>query len=285
VRFRVGWGQKGFCRTKDAARVAERSALLATFVPAEGSADLVFYEPSVSPRAVRSVQQAFDLSVPRLPVGTLKSKSTPKTYVYKDIEQMRSVSCVNKAAIGYFDGAIHVVGDSRYGLSRIRVTIIHEYVHFLLLERGIRLPMWLHEGMAMEFARERWWKDPTLGLMQWLLEQHIPFGAMATAFPSTADEKFALAAYYQSQMMFQFAFKDGAGSNLDALIEDLALGRVRSSDAFVAAVGLSGDALERAWREFLVEKQNERRGETPLENVVDELPSGESTRSVDARLH
>lgn len=161
---------------------------------------------------------------------------------------------------------------------------MHEYIHFLLLERGIRLPMWLHEGMAMEFASERWWNDPALGLMQWLLERHIPFGAMATAFPSTADEKFALAVYYQSQMMFQFAFKDRPGRRLDALIEGLAQGSVRSSDSFVTAVGLSGDALERAWREFLIETQNERRGETPLENVLDRLPSGGSTHAVDPGL-
>ena len=265
LRFQVRWGQQGFCAPKDARRLAARSALLKTFVAAEGSATRVFYDPSVSPRALNDVQGALNYAMHDLPTGSLEPRPAPVTYVYRDADQMLSVSCVDKSAIGYFDGAMHVVGDSRYGGARIHETVVHEYIHFLLLERGVRLPMWLHEGMAMEYSMEHWWEEPSLGLMTWLVGNHIPFREMAKAFPSISDEKFAVAAYYQSQMMFRFAFRGSASQNtlrdksvrveLVALLEGLAQGQVRDSEAFSMATGLSGEALERAWSQFLVEEQ------------------------------
>lgn len=259
MRFQVRWGQKGLCGPKDASRIHQRNALLLTFVAAAGADNSVLHEPSVSPRVLKDVQEALDYAVHRLPKGVLEPKAAPVTYIYKNVEQMQNVSCVNRAAIGYFDGAIHIAGDSRYSGMRIQETVVHEYVHYLLLGRGIRSPMWLHEGMAMQYAQEHWCDDPSLGLMAWLAKSHIPFVAMTKAFPYAADEKFAVAAYCQSQMMFEFAFRGvqdrSANDKVAALLEELAQGTVRDSEAFFVAAGLSGEALERAWDSHVEEKQ------------------------------
>lgn len=260
LRFQVRWGQSGFCGPKDLSRIAARAALLATFVPVEGAASPVFHEPSVDRKVLKDVQEGLDYAVRVFPLRYLEAKPAPVTYVYRDVAQLQSVSCVNKATVGYYDGAIHIAGDRRNAPFRIKETIAHEYMHHLLIERGVQLPMWLHEGLAMQHGQEDWWKDSSLGLVDWLAGQHIPFEAMTAAFPYTSDEKFALAVYYQSHMMLRFAQgRKGGEARLAALIEGLAQRKIRPAEAFTFATGLSGAELERAWGDFLVDRGNETR--------------------------
>lgn len=255
LRFQVRWGESGFCGPKARSRTSARAALLATFVPLDGAAYPVLHDPSVDRNVLKDVQEGLDYAVREFPLRYLEAKPAPMTYVYKDVEQLQGVSCVNKATVGYYDGAIHVASDRRYTRWRIKETIVHEYMHHLLIERGVALPMWLHEGLAMQHAQEDWWKDSSLGLVDWLATRHIPFEAMTAAFPYTSDEKFALAVYYQSYMMVQFAQAGRRGdARMAALIEGLAQRKIRPAEAFTFATGLSGSELERAWSDFLAHR-------------------------------
>ncbi len=89
--------------------------------------------------------------------------SSPSVVVYRSLNQMRSVSCVNTSAYGYYDGAIHLSGNPNGGAIQLEQTVLHEFVHHVLLQQGVRLPMWLSEGIAMLVANERWWEQPELG--------------------------------------------------------------------------------------------------------------------------
>jgi hypothetical protein len=259
TRFDVRWDTPGLCGTQDVGRVLHRDALLATFVQMDAIATPAFYDPGVDPAVLKEIPWFQNYVVNDMPIPAgLNALALPTIYIYRNIDQMLSVSCVNHAAIGYYDGAIHIAGDVRLGSQPIAETLIHEYVHYLLNKSGIRLPMWLHEGLAMKSANEQWWHDPSLGLQSWLVERHLPFAAMVTAFPATADEKFALAVYYQSLMMTKFVLERetrAGAKGLSALLVALARRQVSAADAFSWSTDLDGDALELAWAEFLTRQE------------------------------
>ncbi|WNG61838.1 hypothetical protein F0U59_49345 [Archangium gephyra] len=270
-RFQVRWGENGLCGPGDGQRVAQRSALLGTFVALDAAGTTVRHDPHVDPVVLREVQVV--LGAVRSPSHApmrrifgqeLDRLSPPEVYVYRDVQQMLDVSCVNRAAIGYYDGAIHLSGDTRHGIENIKKTVVHEYVHHVLIGLGIKVPMWLHEGLAMKLAGETWWADPSLGLVAWLRNQHLPFEAMAGAFPHTADEKFAMAAYYQSLAMLEFLQDRQGDEGVAALVQALARSEVTAKEAFSSA-GLTGDALEQAWKEFLARRYQER--DNPMQRL------------------
>ncbi|WP_257460430.1 peptidase MA family metallohydrolase [Archangium lipolyticum] len=263
-RFQVRWGESGLCGLGDARRVAQRHALLGTFVALGAAGTTVRHDPHVDPVVLRevlsvlgAVQSPSQSPIRRVFGRELDRLPPPEVYVYRDVQQMLDVSCVNRAAIGYYDGAIHLSGDPRHGIETLRQTVVHEYVHHVLIGLGIKVPMWLHEGLAMKLAGENWWVDPSLGLVAWLRDQHLPFEAMTGAFPHTADEKFALAAYYQSFAMLEFLWDRQGDDGVAALVRALARGELDAKEAF-SSTGVSGDALEQAWREFLARRYRER---------------------------
>jgi hypothetical protein len=259
TRFDVRWDTPGLCGTQDVWRVSHRDALLLTFSQVSDVATPVFYDPRVDPVVLKEMRWFQNYVVHDMPIPAgLDVVAPPTIYVYKDVDQMLSVSCVNHAAIGYYDGAIHIAGDVHFGFQRIAETLIHEYIHHVLNRLGIRVPMWLHEGLAMKSANEQWWHDPSLGLESWLVEQHLPFVAMVSAFPATADEKFALAVYCQSIMMVEFVSERETrvgAKGLSALITALVQRQVSAAEAFSWSTDLYGDALELAWTEFLTRRR------------------------------
>jgi hypothetical protein len=177
--------------------------------------------------------------------------SLPPVIVYRNVDEMRSIACVNEGAIGYYDGSIHLSLERERSERHVRETIVHELVHHVLLSMGVRQPMWFHEGLAMFAAGERWFADPRLGLERWLKQQHLPFDSLTVAFPHTADETFAAAAYYQSFMMLQFVRSRRGDQVIRALAQDLASGHLSPSQAFTSAAGLAPAQIEPAWRAFI----------------------------------
>lgn len=133
---------------------------------------------------------------------------------------MRDVACVNTATQGYYDGAIHLPATDP-DASR---TVVHEHVHHVLNALGLRKPMWFHDGLAMYAADERWFQDPRLGLVTWLRSAHLPFPALVEAFPHTADELFAGAAYYQSYQMVSFVGTKSGRADFGWFIESVTSG-------------------------------------------------------------
>jgi hypothetical protein len=260
-RFTVRWGSEGLCTPDEARqRRAMREALLATFLLEPWPHGTILRSPNIRPEVVEMVKQSLERgrSISSSLLSWQVAPSHPTTLVYESLEQMREVSCVNRSAIGYYDGSIHLSGNWGHRLFQIRDTIVHEYMHHVLLGAGVRLPMWLQEGLAMSAASEDWWLDSSLGLEKWLLDSHLPFAAMVPAFPHTADEKFAGAAYYQSYMMTLFVYERGDTRAYATLVNALAQQQVTPHEAFHFATGLCDDALEAEWRAFL-ERQHAQR--------------------------
>jgi hypothetical protein len=185
----------------------------------------------------------------------------PPIYLYRDVEQMRSIACVNGSRIAYYDGSVHIAGDSRFTEATIRQAASHEYVHHILVTIGVERPFWLHEGLAMQIAEERWWRKPGLGLQEWLARKHFPFDALVDLVPQVdKDESAANAAYYQSYMMVRFIAQRRGDRYFRDLLDDLAWARMSPEDAFARGAAeppLAPAALEEEWRRF-VDASNER---------------------------
>lgn len=249
-RFTVRWGQAGLCGEEPLARMEQRrAALLATFIGVRRAGTLVYADPDAPQAFVDQVGASLAearVIITRL-LGPSADVALPVIYVYATADQMRDVACVNTATAGYYDGAIHLPATD----PDAHRTVIHEHVHHVLNALGLRKPMWLHEGLAMYAADERWWEDPRLGLTAWLHGQHLPFPALVEAFPHTADELFAGAAYYQSYQMVSFLRARSGRADFFWLVEGLTSGRLTAPTAFGESVGLQDEQLESAWRSFI----------------------------------
>ena len=247
-RFTIRWGQPGLCGDEPLERMAgRRRALLASFIGVRRAGALILRHPNAPPEFAEVVGDALAqgrLIATRL-LGPTADVALPVVYVYENGEQMRDVACVNTATQGYYDGAIHLPASDPDAAR----TVIHELMHHVLNTLGVRKPMWLHEGLAMYAADERWWEDPRLGLTTWLRTRHLPFPAMVEAFPHTADELFAGAAYYQSYQMVRFVLSRAGRGDLFWLVDALVSERLTPQSCF--AQGLDEPQLEAAWSAFI----------------------------------
>lgn len=250
-RFGARWEKAGLCADdRFSGEGSRRARLFETFATVRRAGTLVHHDPSV-PVAVVDLAGAALEDARRVVVSLLGARADvpmPSVYVYASNEQLRDVACVNNASVvGYYDGAIHLPGDD---VDLVR-TVKHELVHHVLNALSVRGPLWLHEGLALYAADERWWQDPRLGLVAWLREKHLPFPAMAEAFPHTADPLFAGAAYYQSFQMISFVGQRARRPDFGWLVEGLESGQLSTQRCFEEAVGLDGAALEQAWSAFV----------------------------------
>ena len=87
--------------------------------------------------------------------------------------------------------------------------------------------------------------------MTWLRSTHLPFPALTEAFPHTADELFAGAAYYQSLQMVTFLATHSGRSDFSWFVDGVVSGTFVPQSSFSDATGLSGDQLESSWRAFI----------------------------------
>ncbi|WNG18309.1 hypothetical protein [Cystobacter fuscus] len=247
-RLRVRWGKPGLCE-EGTRPLVDREALLSRFVAGPEGAEHIRRDPVLPALSAEFARQELDRAhrLLRILLGSqVDAVRAPSVFLYSSVEQLVSAACVNRATRGYYDGAIHVATERDLSES-----LLHEYTHHVLNQLGVRKPMWLHEGMAMLVARETWWQDPRLGLHDWLPEGHLPFEALVEAFPHTADELFAGAAYYQSIAMVFFIRVRGAQPDLGVLVEQLARGEVSPRSAFAYAAGREGRALHEAFRDYV----------------------------------
>lgn len=254
ARFQVRWGDEGQCGSKRlSAMRAERESLLSSFpTRAFGEATIAF-DPRLDARVVALVADRLVTAraVTAQWIDWLPNVPPPATIVYFDTAQLQSVACVSAQTIGYFDGRLHISADASLSETMVGQTVIHEYVHFALNTLSIPKPMWLHEGLAMRVAEETWFQDSRLDFARWLREHRLPFDAMVYAFPHTADEKFALAAYYQSARMVDFIQAQRGPTAARELVRLLSTHAVTADDAFVRGAGLTPSSLEPYWKDFV----------------------------------
>ncbi len=254
ARFQVRWGDEGQCGSKRlAAMRAERESLLANFPTRSFGEATIAFDPRLDPRVVALVADRLIAARAATAqwIDWLPNVPPPATIVYFDTAQLQSVACVSAQTIGYFDGRLHVSADASLSEAMVGQTVIHEYVHFALNTLSIPKPMWLHEGLAMRVAEETWFQDSRLDFARWLREHRLPFDAMVYAFPHTADEKFALAAYYQSARMVDFIQTQRGPTAARELVRLLSTHAVTADDAFVRGAGLTPSSLEPYWKDFV----------------------------------
>lgn len=252
-RFGVRWGQEGLCGEEPLQRLAERrAALLASFSGVRRAGTTIFHDPDAPIAFVDGVGEALAQArviATRL-LGPRADVALPIIYVYASADQLRDVACVNTATQGYYDGAIHLPATDADAWR----TVVHEHLHHVLNALGLKKPMWFHEGLAMYAADERWWEDPRLGLVTWLRSAHLPFPALTEAFPHTADELFAGAAYFQSLQMVNFLAARSGRGDFAWFVDGVVAGTFGPQTSFSDAAGLSGEQLESAWRGFVLSR-------------------------------
>jgi hypothetical protein len=123
----------------------------------------------------------------------------PPIYVHASVEALRKYSCVNAAAVAFYDGSIHLADVSRQrgGNMEMLRSLRHEYTHHVLMMHGIHEPIWLQEGLAMQVADESYdiSKVTTPG---------IDIREMSLSFPHTASAEYAQRFYRQAYAMVSF---------------------------------------------------------------------------------
>jgi hypothetical protein len=154
TRLRL-WSQPGMCPASAEATSA-REALSAHFQYWAGGELGQFH---VDPRlpldaltpvlgyiaeAEREIATRLRLSVPRA-----------DTFLYFDKQLLTAAACISAEIAAYYDGALHVVAAD----PDLRASVWHEYTHHALISSGLLGPAWAQEGIAMNIARETWWRD------------------------------------------------------------------------------------------------------------------------------
>ena len=253
-RFTIRWDDEGACAEKPRVQLKPaRDALLATFLERRIGDAVFLHDPRVDPseltRLFARLQSARIATAAW--IDWAPNTPPPATIVYRTSEQLRSVACVNEQTVGYFDGRLHVSADPELPEPVVEQTVVHEYVHFALNQLGVAKPMWLHEGLAMHVAEETWFTNSRLDFRRWLQTNKLPFEGMVFAFPHTADEKFALVAYYQSFRMVDFVMEQRGPAAIRSLVSQLSSKSLTAEDAFVQGAGLSPSTLEAQWQRFV----------------------------------
>lgn len=253
-RFTIRWDDEGACAEKPRLQLKPaRDALLATFLERRIGDAVFLHDPRVDPsqltRLFARLQSARIATAAW--IDWAPNTPPPATIVYRTSEQLRSVACVNEQTVGYFDGRLHVSADPELPEPIIEQTVVHEYLHFALNQVGVAKPMWLHEGLAMHVAEETWFNNSRLDFKRWLQTNKLPFEGMVFAFPHTADEKFALVAYYQSFRMVDFVMEQRGPAAIRSLVSQLSSKSLTAEDAFVQGAGLSPSTLDAQWQRFV----------------------------------
>jgi hypothetical protein len=253
-RFTIRWDDEGACAEKPRVQLKPaRDALLATFLERRIGDAVFLHDPRVDPseltRLFARLQSARIATAAW--IDWAPNTPPPATIVYRTSEQLRSVACVNEQTVGYYDGRLHVSADPELPEPVIEQTVVHEYLHFALNQVGVSKPMWLHEGLAMHVAEETWFTNSRLDFRRWLQTNKLPFEGMVFAFPHTADEKFALVAYYQSFRMVDFVMEQRGPAAIRSLVSQLSSKSLTAEDAFVQGAGLSPSTLEAQWQRFV----------------------------------
>lgn len=121
----------------------------------------------------------------------------PHIFLHASAAQLREHACVPEAAVGYYDGAIHIA--VLESLSELKRSLRHEYAHHVLASQGIGRPVWFHEGFAMSFASD----EPLDAYRTW---RHHPVDLAQIVEPLSSDcsDEEVQVFYAQAAVMYEF---------------------------------------------------------------------------------
>jgi hypothetical protein len=159
--------------------------------------------------------------------GVFAPHSSWRDFVYADQPLMKAGACINENVVAFYDGALHIVANR----SDVLQSLLHEYTHHALFSAGLITPAWAQEGIAMNVAQERWWRDARY--LQALVASPFSLERMDRTIAYKLPSEQALAFYVQSAAFVECllqarkwalpdllaALRAGAGS--DSLTYDL----------------------------------------------------------------
>jgi hypothetical protein len=133
----------------------------------------------------------------------------------------------------------------------------HELTHFILYtvtrEKGIALPIWLHEGLAM-YEAEQWnWHYRRIMAQTALTRSFLPLSSLTKGFPP--EKRLADRAYAQSISLIAYIINKHGADYLNRLIRDLVEGK-QPAEAFFHVFGIPLEDFEKNWHVYLRRRYN-----------------------------
>ncbi|MGA1864792.1 MAG: peptidase MA family metallohydrolase [bacterium] len=133
----------------------------------------------------------------------------------------------------------------------------HELTHFILYtvtrEKGIDLPIWLHEGLAMYEAKQWNWNYRRIMAETALTRSFLPLSSITNGFPS--EKRLADRAYAQSISLIAYIINKYGVDYLNKLIQKLVEGS-QTPEAFFRVFGITLEDFENNWHMYLRRRYN-----------------------------
>jgi len=190
----AAWLKPGMCSISTEASGARERVMTSFQLTDSGEGGKLYLDPRLPPEAAPLVlgylQQAEATIARRMNLSVTR----PVTFVYADKQLMKAAACINDEAVAFYDGSLHVVA----GRSDVLESVLHEYTHHVLFGSGLWGPVWAQEGIAMNVAGERWWRDQRL--LRTLLDRPFSLDDMEHAIPYKLTPQQAVSFYVQSAL-------------------------------------------------------------------------------------
>ncbi|MGA1842033.1 MAG: peptidase MA family metallohydrolase [bacterium] len=133
----------------------------------------------------------------------------------------------------------------------------HELTHFILhtvtREKGIDLPIWLHEGLAMYEAKQWNWHYRRIMAETALTRSFLPLSSLTNGFPP--EKRLADRAYAQSISLIAYIINKYGADYLNKLIRNLVEGS-QTPEAFFYVFGITLEGFEKNWHMYLRRRYN-----------------------------
>lgn len=130
--------------------------------------------------------------------------------------------------------------------------LAHELTHFVLhtitRKKGVHLPTWLHEGLALYEARQWNWHYRTVMAQASLSKAFLPLSSLSRGFP--AQKRLADRAYAQSISLIAYIINKYGQGALRDIIRNLVEGNPTDT-SFYNALGIDIEVFEKKWHAYL----------------------------------
>lgn len=167
-----------------------------------------------------------------------------RVVIYASLNDYRSVTCGPQWSGARYDGSLRVPA-SLLGGAREQSTLRHESLHAQLAHLAPNAPLWLHEGLAQRFERERSrGMQRTFALMA-RERTYVPFPSLEGSFLVIEDDDAARFAYHQSYAMVEAVLEQEPNAMARAVNHLRTGGDASELLGVMNEGGLDGDTLLR----------------------------------------